>query len=113
MPASRIGTALLGTVVALAVACASMPAPQRAPQTEADQAATNAVYAALNSEPNYFFRHVDVQVDDGVAALSGYVWSGDAIYRARQIAGTVPGVRRVVTSGLELEREGRQNGVAR
>jgi osmotically-inducible protein OsmY len=52
-------------------------------------------------------------MDNGVATLSGYVWSTDAIYRARKIASEVPGVTRVVTSQLELERNGRNNGVTR
>jgi len=46
--------------------------------------------------------------------LSGYVWSTDAIYRARAIARNVPGVTGVATSQLELERNGRDsNSVAR
>ncbi len=113
MPVSRSGTTLLAIVLTLAASCATSAPPRGAPQTAADEAAARAVYTALNAEPYYFFRHVNVQVDDGVAALSGYVWSSEAIYRARQIAGAVPGVQRVVTSDLELEREGRQNGVAR
>jgi osmotically-inducible protein OsmY len=71
------------------------------------------VYVALNEDPTYFFRHVYVRVDDGVADLSGYVWSSDAIYRARRIARDVPGVRVVVTSHLELERNGITTGPAR
>lgn len=73
----------------------------------------NSLYTALNADPVYFFRHVDVRVVNGVADLSGYVWSTDAIYRARQIARHVPGITRVVTSHLELEREGRGTGVTR
>lgn len=61
----------------------------------------------------YFFRHVDVQVDQGVAQLSGYVWSTDAIYRARTIATRVPGVTGVVTNQLELQRGGLNFGPAR
>jgi osmotically-inducible protein OsmY len=76
-------------------------------------AVADSVYAALNADPTYFYRHVDVRVEDGVADLSGYVWSTDAIYRAREIARQVSGVTRVVTSHLELEREGHANGPAR
>jgi BON domain len=79
-------------------------------QENPDQLTADRVYAALNADPIYFFRHVDVEVDDGVADLSGYVWTTDAIYRARRIARTVPGVTRVVTSHLELEREARGPG---
>jgi len=71
------------------------------------------VYSRLDADPIYYFKHVDVSVDRGVAHLSGYVWSTDAIYRARAIASHVPGVTSVVTSQLELERQGRANGVTR
>jgi osmotically-inducible protein OsmY len=99
-------------VSSLVVSCATVPAPS-SPETTADQALANRVYVALNDDPTYFFRHVDVRVDNGVANLSGYVWSTDAIYRARKIARTVPGINQVVTNNLELERQGRTNGIAR
>jgi len=73
----------------------------------------NAVYSKLNADPVYYFRHVNVSVDHGVADLSGYVWSADAIYRARYIAQSVAGISGVVTNQLELERNGRSDGVAR
>ena len=78
-----------------------------------DEILANAVYSELNADPIYYFRHVDVRVDDGVAHLSGYVWSTDAIYQARKIAMTVPGVTAVATSQLELERNGKDAGPAR
>jgi osmotically-inducible protein OsmY len=79
----------------------------------ADEVLANAVYSKLNADPIYFFRHVEVKVDNGVADLSGYVWSTDAIYRARAVTRQVPGVTGVVTSRLELERNGRDTGPAR
>jgi osmotically-inducible protein OsmY len=112
--------------MALAAACAHTPATSPAPAVERMPAPANASSAAggdevaaarltvaLNDDPVYFFRHVYVHVDDGVADLSGYVWSSDAIYRARRIALEVPGVRQVVTSHLELERNGFSYGPAR
>jgi osmotically-inducible protein OsmY len=75
-----------------------------------DEILANTVYSELNADPIYYFRHVDVRVDNGVAHLSGYVWSTDAIYRARKIASQTPGVTRVVTNQLELERNGRSSG---
>jgi osmotically-inducible protein OsmY len=69
-------------------------------QIAADRAVAQHVHLALNAEPYYYFQHVDVRVDDGVAVLTGWVWDPDALYRARQIAGGVPGVTRVVTSNL-------------
>jgi osmotically-inducible protein OsmY len=105
------GTVLAAAAI-LAAACSTAP-PRSPAQIAGDRALADRVYAALNADPIYFYRHVDVRVEDGVADLSGYVWSTDAIYRAREIARRVSGVTRVVTSHLELEREGRANGPAR
>jgi osmotically-inducible protein OsmY len=71
------------------------------------------IYSALYADPWFYFRHVDVNVDNGVAYLTGYVWSADAIYQARKIAGQTPGVTRVVSNQLELDRNGRSTGPAR
>jgi osmotically-inducible protein OsmY len=68
-----------------------------------DEAITKAITSALNADPHHFFRHVNVRVDNGVATLSGFVHSSSSIFRARTIAGNVPGVTRVVTSNLTLE----------
>jgi BON domain len=108
----------LGTIFALLGACAttapSSPAPSLADAASAtDAALANRVYLALNADPWFYFRHVDVHVEDGVADLSGYVWSADALYQARLIAAGVPGVRRVLTNRLDLERNGLNNGVSR
>jgi osmotically-inducible protein OsmY len=106
------GVAPLIAAAALCVGCTTTP--QSSPtQRAADQGLANRVSLALDNDPTYLFRHVDVSVTDGVASLSGYVWSADAIYRARHIARAVPGVNRVVTSQLELERNGRNSGVSR
>jgi len=102
----------LTAILALLSACATS-APRAPPANANDDALAHRVYLALNADPWYFFRHVDVRVDNGVADLSGYVWSADAVYEARQIASGVPGVTRVVTSHLELERNGLSNGVTR
>jgi osmotically-inducible protein OsmY len=103
---------VLAAAAILAAACSTAP-PRSPAQIAGDRAVADSVYAALDADPTYFYRHVDVRVEDGVADLSGYVWSTEAIYRARKIARQVSGVRRVVTSHLELEREGRANGRAR
>jgi hypothetical protein len=117
--------ALVIVAVALAASCASSPRPPPAPPTPTDadrtlalQHATEEVVAShisaqLNADPVYYFRHVDVSVDEGVATLSGYVWDTQAIYRARKIASEVPGITRVVSSELRLERNGRDTGPAR
>lgn len=107
---------------ALAASCATAPWQPRQPpgsgsarggQVAGDEILANTVYSQLNADPIYYFRHVDVSVDRGVAHLSGYVWSTDAIYRARYLAQSVQGVTGVVTTQLELERNGRADGVAR
>ena len=109
-------------VATLTVSCASAP-PQPTPPTAAesmrselgatDEILANTVYSELNADPTYYFRHVDVRVDNGVAHLSGYVWSADAIYQARKIARNVPGITAVSTGQVELERNGKDTGPAR
>jgi osmotically-inducible protein OsmY len=106
----------------LTVSCATTPAPVQRPaeqatrdqKRDAQDIVADYITAQLNADPWYFYRHVNVSVDDdGVATLSGYVWDTQAIYRARRIASEVPGVTRVVTSQLQLERNGRDTGPAR
>lgn len=115
---SRGAPLVLAALIApLTVACATTP-PSLSTQAAAESAkyddlVASAVTAALNADPKYYFRHVDVQVVNGVADLSGYVWSTDAIYRARALASTTPGVTGVVTSQLQLERNGRDTSIAR
>ena len=109
-------------VATLTVSCTSAPPKPSVPPPAAsmrselgatDEILANTVYSELNADPRYYFRHVEVRVDNGVADLSGYVWSTDAIYAARKIARTVPGVTAVRTSQLQLERNGRDTGPAR
>ena len=109
-------------VATLTVSCASAPPKPSVPPAAAsmrselgatDEILANTVYSELNADPTYYFRHVDVRVDNGVAHLGGYVWSTDAIYAARKIASNVPGITGVRTSQLELERNGRDTGPAR
>ena len=108
-------TTPLLAIAALVASCATAP-PQPSPPPGAgstDELLANAIYAKLNANPTYYFRHVDVRLESGVAHLSGYVWSTDAIYRARKIALKVPGITGVSTSQLQLERNGRDTGPAR
>jgi osmotically-inducible protein OsmY len=72
---------------------------------QTDAVTAEQVYAVLNADQIYYFRHVDVNVRNGVATLSRYVWEPQAIYRAQKIAARVPGVTRVVDQ-MELGREG-------
>jgi osmotically-inducible protein OsmY len=102
----RVCGGLCAGIVALA--CSGTPT-RSAAQAVADDVTADRVHAALNDDPMYFFRHVDVSVDHGVARLSGFVWTADALYRAQQIARSVPGVSRV-EDRIELERPARTGG---
>lgn len=106
----------------LTVSCASTPTPVPSAsrpaaanqKSDAQDILASYITAQLNADPWNYYRHVNVRVDDdGVVTLSGYVWETQAIYRARTIASQVPGVTRVVTGQLELERNGRNSGPAR
>jgi osmotically-inducible protein OsmY len=89
-----------------AASCSTMP---RSPeQVAADRATADRIVLALDAQPYYYFQHVSVRVDDGVAFLAGYVWTPDAMVRARQITRGVPGVTRVVSNDLEQELAGRR-----
>ena len=107
---TRKVTNTFATIGALALVTASTGLAATSPfrphsERRTDAVTAEQVYAALNADPIYYFRHVDVNVRDGVATLSGYVWDPQAIYRAQKIAARVPGVTRVVDQ-MELEREG-------
>jgi osmotically-inducible protein OsmY len=107
---SRMIAAIFLWVITVTLITACSVAPPKSPQErEADEATAARVYAALNADPIYFYRHVDVQVDHGVTRLSGYIWDIDALYKAKRIAAGVPGVTRVVNQ-MELERAGSRGG---
>ena len=111
MRLERKGSASLLLVVCAVVAaasCSSTP-PKSPDQERADAATAERVYAALEANPIYYFRDVEVSVDYGVANLSGYVWTTDALYAAQGIAGKVPGVT-AVRDTMELERQGNRGG---
>ena len=93
---------------AVIVACASSP-PKSLEQERADGVTAERILATLDANPIYYFRDVEVSVDYGVAHLSGYVWTTDALYRAQEITRRVPGVTGV-TDSMELERQGNRGG---
>jgi osmotically-inducible protein OsmY len=93
---------------AVFVACASSP-PKSPEQAQADAATAERVSTALEANPIYYFRDVEVDVDYGVARLSGYVWTTDALYAAQDIARRVAGVTGVQNT-MELERQGNRGG---
>ena len=104
MNLKTVGAAVL-FVVSASVGRADNPPASRVNGTQSQAATAAQIYQALNADPVYYFKHVDVKVTDGVVTLSGYVWSTQAIYRAKDIAGHMPGVTRVVDQ-MELERNG-------
>jgi osmotically-inducible protein OsmY len=99
---------VLAATAAAMAACSSVP-PKSPEQAQADAATAARVYAALESNPIYYFRDVEVSVDYGVVQLSGYVWTTDALYRAQEIVRRVPGVTSV-QNAMELERQGNRSG---
>ena len=62
-------------------------------------------YSRLNSDQNYYYPHVTIRVENGVAHLGGHVWNEQALYHAKDVASSVPGITSVVDT-LELERDG-------
>jgi len=104
-----VATAVLAAATAaMVLACASSP-PKSPEQERADAATAARVYAALDADALYYFRDVEVSVDYGVAQLSGYVWTTDALYGAERIARRVPGVTGI-RNAMELERQGNRGG---
>jgi osmotically-inducible protein OsmY len=107
--AHKIAPRIVFAATAAAIAaCSSLP-PKTAEQERADAATAERISAALENNPIYYFRDVEVSVDYGVAELSGYVWTTDALYRAQEITRSVPGVSGV-RDKLQLEREGNRGG---
>ncbi len=107
--AKAMALALALALVTVTVTSCSTSPPRSAEQARADEATAVRVYAALNADPIYFFRHVDVRVYSGVAHLSGFIWTSDALFKAKEITAKVPGVTGVVDE-MELEREGELGG---
>ena len=108
----RLGTAALAACCALALVspvARAQPQPADAPATRAnspdDAAIADRVSAALQSEPHQFYRHVTVNVTNGVVRLGGLAYSNDAIARAKEIARNTPGVSGVEDT-VQLERQG-------
>ena len=99
---------LLVLLAAAVAGCATIPG--KSPEdAAADDALTARIYSALKADEVHFYRHVNVEVDNGVVQLSGYVWDTDDMHWAKQLAGRVPGVVRVINQ-MELERNGSRGG---
>lgn len=110
MPSVPTGGAIAALLASLGLIVACSSAPPKSPEQErADAATAERIYAALEAHPIFYFRDVDVSVDNGVAVLSGYVWTTDALYHAQWIVRRVPGVTGVKNE-MQLEREGNRGG---
>ncbi len=86
------------------VGCATGPVKSAAEQ-QADHETTNRVQFALNADKLLFARHITVNADNGVVLLGGYVWTQPELEEALRIAGSVPGVTKVVDR-MEIDRAG-------
>jgi osmotically-inducible protein OsmY len=103
-----VASVALAAAAVLLVACSTTP-PKSPEQERADAATAARVQAALDANPIYYLNDVEVSVDYGVAQLSGYVWTTDALYGAERITRRVPGVTGI-RDYMELEREGHRGG---
>jgi hypothetical protein len=89
-------TAVLVLLVCAVVGCAAGPRKTDA-ERQADANTANQVQDALNSDKELFSRHITVRADSGVVTLGGFAWTQPELEDAIRIAGTVPGVVKVVT----------------
>ena len=84
----KLSLAAFLMVAMLLVGCTTI-ASGSAGESQADAVTAARISAALNADPVHYFRHVDVHVYGGVVHLSGYIWSTDALYKAKQIAASL------------------------
>jgi len=110
LPASRswwriIGPAVTCVGAVMLVAACAAESPRTPDQQRSDMNAMKEFYSGLESERDYYYPHVTIRVENGVAHLSGYVWNAQALYHAKDVASGVPGITSVKDT-LELERDG-------
>ncbi len=88
--------------VCAVVACAT--GPRKTPeQRQADSEMADRVQLALNSDRVLYARHITIRADGGVVTLGGYVWSPEDLIQAKEDAGAVPGVAKIVDR-MEIDR---------
>jgi osmotically-inducible protein OsmY len=99
----RIMRSMPATVAVCAVvACAT--GPRKTPeQRQADSEMADRVQLALNSDRVLYARHITIRADGGVVTLGGYVWSPEDLIQAKEDAGAVPGVAKIVDR-MEIDR---------
>jgi osmotically-inducible protein OsmY len=95
------GGVVILAALSLTAGCAGAP-PRSPAEARSDAQTAQAVYRALKASPLYFYPALEVQVERGVAHLSGLTLDSLSYDAAPQIAGRVPGVTRVVNA-IELD----------
>jgi osmotically-inducible protein OsmY len=104
-PPKRVPPAVVTVVAACGIA-ACMTTSNRTPaERAADADIADRVEAALLADPNIYARHIDVEVDQGVVHLGGYVWRSEDFQIARRDAAAIAGVKTVSTE-MALMRGG-------
>lgn len=98
---SMMGVGLIAIVLGLTVQPFSAQAQGQSPSsasqaTGADSSAAAKVKTALNSNPTFDGKHVDVAMDQGNVVLSGFVQSSEALQEATRIATKAAGDHKVV-----------------
>src|SRR5215475_14062362 len=106
---SSIRPVVAAALVAGGIAAYATSPPRTEAQRASDALTATAVEDALKADPRIYARHVDVKVSDGVAHLTGFVWSPNELYYARSDASKVPGVDQV-SDELELKSGGIAGG---
>jgi osmotically-inducible protein OsmY len=97
------GCAVAVVLVGAVLGCEHTPRTDA--QKQADRELSERIDAALQADRQLYARHITVQVVNGVAELSGYVWEAPDLDEAQRVAGNVAGVTSVVND-LELQRNG-------
>jgi osmotically-inducible protein OsmY len=72
-------------------------------QSAADKQLAQRVYDTLNADQVNLYKHVTVSADSGVVTLGGTVATTAALNKAKKIAGSVPGVTKLLDR-MTLER---------
>jgi hyperosmotically inducible protein len=89
--ATLLAALVLGTVTVSGCAATG----EAAGQAIDDATITTGVKAAINGDPNLKVSELDVETDQGVVHLSGFVSSADDVAAAAAAARTVKGVKSV------------------
>lgn len=94
-PAAVCASALLAALVLCGIAGCATDRPTAAVQRTDDTGITAGVKAALLGDASLKANEIDVDTDQGVVRLSGFVSSADDVAAAAAAARTVRGVRSV------------------